>query len=127
MAKVKVSADQQRRDDVEATIRSLYSMFPTKSSCHRYHTVESNKLSRAIKEREKALKDAMENDKEIKSLRDKKAVALKTVANRSSEGSAKVEALMRSLRLHGVTDKLVQDIEKVAAMEPVVLVDDDCC
>lgn len=118
------NAEQLRKIEVEQAIRSLRDLFPSPKygECSRVAT----KSTMAIQAKINARKAILAKDKELVKLEaELHALRCKVFANIKAN-QAKVDALLRRLNLRGVNDKLVADIEALAASGSSELIECDC-
>jgi hypothetical protein len=108
--------------NVEAAIRSLYDLFPSITSCRNSRTPEVVAIERKIKAR----KDELAEDKKLAALLQQEKQIRANVKKTANSRRQEVDALLRRFRLRGVTDKLLSDIEALAAQSPIVICDYDC-
>lgn len=119
---------QIEHERVADAIRSLYDRFPisnrygNRRSCNEIRTRETAQIDAKIAKRRKDL----ENDKELKALEEELKKLKKQIAAQFKSGHDRVSDLMNRLRLRGVTEPLLKDIETLSA-EPIIdLLESDC-
>lgn len=111
--------EQKRADDVYAAISSLYDLFPVVkdryNNCVDVNTKEIQQLRKKIKKR----KDQLAADAELLKLESELKEEKCKIVNAMKTQRAKVDDLLRRLRVRGVTPDLLDDIEKVSKEKPV--------
>lgn len=116
------NADQQKRADVEAAIRSLYEMFPDIRSCRSTKT----KAAMEIQQKIAARKEELESDPKLVSLQKQLHLEQQAAIEKIRKMRREIDSLLRRLRLRGPTPEVIAAIEKVSNLEPVVFYDDTC-
>lgn len=117
------TADEKRRSDVEAAIRSLYDLFPTTNTYPYGHP--KNKTIVDLKKKIAARKEELENDPIVTRLNKQLKEEQGRVAAYAREKRRKVDEILRRFRLRGESETLLREIESLAKAEPVVLSNDD--
>lgn len=121
------TSEQKRKDQIEAAIRSLYQLFPMtgfRHGCHSVRTRETCILDRKINKREKELELKIKEDAELKQLRKELAAEKKRVHAILKDAHREIDAILRQYQLRGESEELLNRIEKMAAKEPIHMIDD---
>ena len=111
--------EKKRLAAVESAIRSLYERFPdvdVRSSydCENVFTKTISALRRKIKKREKEL----ENDAQLKGLRRSYKEEVAKVVLAAQEQHRRVDDLLRTFQVRGMSPDLLDEIERMAKEEP---------
>lgn len=116
------NAEQRRKEEIEAAIRSLYDLFP-EPGYRKGKTKKTYDLLKKIAAREKELAD----DAKLRDLKEQLKTEQGHIVRYGKERRQEVDAILREFRLRGESGPLLSKIEKLAKAEPVVLFDEDCC
>lgn len=116
------SMEEQKRNDVESAIRSLYDMFPDVHSCRRSKT----RKAMEIQEKISARKAELEKDAKLVALQKQLHDEQRSTMMRIKENRRRIDGLLRQFRLRGAQDSILAAVEKMSNEEPVVFFDEDC-
>ncbi len=117
---IKLTEKQVQANQVEAAIRSLFNRFPhmsdTKYSCADVTTKEIQTIKAKIAAREKVI----EKDAELKKLREELKNKRCEVMKTGNAQNDRVSVLLRKFQTRGITDKLLDEIDKLSVEVPVI-------
>lgn len=121
---------ERRKMEVGEAISSLYDLFPSIPSrgCGGVKTRATVQINKKIEKRQKELDREKDKDPELVKLKDELSKERKRVADTIGEKRSEIDAILRDFRLRGESEELLKRIEKIAATDRIVLLDNysDC-
>jgi hypothetical protein len=116
-----VKEKEAQSKQVESAIRGLFTRFPHKSdSRHSCADVDTKEI-RAVKAKIKARETALSKDAELKKLRDELKQKRCDVMNAGNAQHDRVCVLLRKFQTRGVTEKLLDEIDRLSVEKPVIV------
>lgn len=112
----KEKLDQDKR--VESAIRSLYTRFPDMTNNHSCRDINTKEI-KAIQKKIAARKKVLDNDPETKKLDGELVKKRCEALKKTKEQHERVDVLLRKFQTRGVTDTLLDEVDKMSTEKPV--------